>query len=197
MANSIFAPTTGTFSPGHDVVGFATGADLPAELASWEPYGVGTGHHPTAAQIMYNAAYSVSHTYSQVKYMFETLITNPGVDQQYVRGAVVVENATISTTGVIYAGYEQEFNISGSGGSGGLLPGVNHKFNGHAELLAAINEDDTNGDGRLVVYNNAGVPTVGLLSNLISGVGPDPTTGAVVTLSQTGSTETGQLPNPA
>jgi len=198
MALSIFAPTTGTFTPGHDVMGIATGTDLPTELANWEPFGVGTGNKPKYALIGYNSAYLTTRTYSQVKYVFATFVNNPGVTQDIVHGAYVVLNASVNpSTGQIVAAQWLGFDITGTGGAGGLYPDVFHDFRGHnTERLAVIFEDDSQGDGAMDFYNNAGVRTVQIYSNFASPSGPDATSGAVFTVSQTGSTETGQLPNP-
>lgn len=201
MADTVIAPTTGTFSAGHDVIGLAGGTTgIPTELSSWEPYPGFTGNKPKTALIIFNSSYSTSHTYAQVKYWFLTAVRNPGVDESLVLGAVVVPNANAAPT--VY-GIDQIVEVSLTiTGSGGGPPAVgpaslfqvrNHSNNPIFKVL----EDDTAGDGAAMVLNNAQVATVQLLSNLISGIGPYPYTGAVFTLASDDSVVTSQTPNPA
>jgi len=187
MAASVFAPTTGTYTPGHDVIGFASGTALPTELAAWDPFG--NGHKVQVATVAFNADYSTSHSYEQVKYWFEGYINSPGALSAVIKGVGMVANATVSGTAVILALQQIVFGIGST-----PVNQLTHTYLGkNGQVLAELLEDDANGDATLSVFNNAGIPTVQLISNEVSG-GPDATTGFVKVLSQTGSTINAQLP---
>jgi hypothetical protein len=199
---AIFSPSGATFLRGNDVIGVADNVtgDLTTvanELYTWQPFYPTTGLSPTIAMLWFNSAYSTSHSYSQVAYNFLCRCINPGIQESFVFGGCVVNNATVSTVGIITPYIRIDSAVTGSGGAGGAWPLNTFSFND--DLSGSSNSphgiakflDDVNGNGILQMFNSSGVQSVAVNANTVRAGTLNG--GAVFTYDVTGNNVIGQL----